>query len=171
MKCSLATFAALALVSPAFGASVIIDGTHGARVLIGTFGPEIDFTSTLLSGSPTNFTASVYGLTTADGRWCSGFPPGEEPPDCDAPIDPIWSSGTFTASWPWPEFQELVVPFFGQAIDGYLSFEPTDGGRVRIDVDGTAVPEPASWMMMLGGFGLVGGMMRARRGRRAVSFG
>lgn len=32
------------------------------------------------------------------------------------------------------------------------------------------VPEPASWAMMLGGFGLVGGAMRSRR-KSAVSFG
>lgn len=32
------------------------------------------------------------------------------------------------------------------------------------------VPEPASWAMMLSGFGLVGGAMRARR-KTAVSFG
>jgi hypothetical protein len=31
-----------------------------------------------------------------------------------------------------------------------------------------AVPEPASWALMLGGFGLVGGAMRSRR--RNVSF-
>jgi len=31
------------------------------------------------------------------------------------------------------------------------------------------VPEPASWAMMLGGFGLVGGAMRSRR-KAAVSF-
>lgn len=33
-----------------------------------------------------------------------------------------------------------------------------------------AVPEPASWGMMLGGFGLVGASLRSRR-RAAVSFG
>lgn len=33
-----------------------------------------------------------------------------------------------------------------------------------------AVPEPASWAMMLGGFGLIGGAMRSRR-KAAVSFG
>ena len=33
-----------------------------------------------------------------------------------------------------------------------------------------AVPEPASWAMMLGGFGLTGGAMRSRR-KTAVSFG
>jgi len=32
-------------------------------------------------------------------------------------------------------------------------------------IDG-AVPEPASWAMMLGGFGAVGGAMRARRRTR-----
>ena len=31
------------------------------------------------------------------------------------------------------------------------------------------VPEPASWAMMLGGFGLVGGAMRARR-KTSVTF-
>ena len=34
---------------------------------------------------------------------------------------------------------------------------------------GGAVPEPASWAMMLGGFGAIGGAMRARR-KAAVSF-
>jgi hypothetical protein len=33
-----------------------------------------------------------------------------------------------------------------------------------------AVPEPASWLMMIGGFGMVGGAMR-RRQRVAISFG
>lgn len=33
-----------------------------------------------------------------------------------------------------------------------------------------AVPEPASWAMMLGGFGLVGGAMRSRR-KALVTFG
>ena len=32
--------------------------------------------------------------------------------------------------------------------------------------DLSAAPEPASWAMMLGGFGLVGGAMRRRRGTR-----
>jgi hypothetical protein len=31
---------------------------------------------------------------------------------------------------------------------------------------GNAVPEPAAWAMMLGGFGAVGGAMRARRRAR-----
>ena len=33
-----------------------------------------------------------------------------------------------------------------------------------------AVPEPASWALMLGGFGMVGGAMRSRRTKTAVRF-
>jgi hypothetical protein len=34
-------------------------------------------------------------------------------------------------------------------------------------VNGAAVPEPASWALMIGGFGLTGGLLRRRRGRLA----
>ncbi|HJR82581.1 MAG TPA: PEPxxWA-CTERM sorting domain-containing protein, partial [Sphingomicrobium sp.] len=37
-----------------------------------------------------------------------------------------------------------------------------DGGSFK----GTAVPEPATWIMMIGGFGLAGGAMRMARRRR-----
>lgn len=41
--------------------------------------------------------------------------------------------------------------------------------NIRVNVSG-AVPEPASWMMMLGGFGLAGGLLRSRR-KPVVRFG
>jgi len=41
-------------------------------------------------------------------------------------------------------------------------------GLDNVSITGGAVPEPASWALMLGGFGLVGGAMRRRRA--AVSF-
>ncbi len=44
------------------------------------------------------------------------------------------------------------------------------GTVVSLDLTGGAVPEPASWAMMLGGFGMVGGAMRSRR-KAALSFG
>jgi hypothetical protein len=50
-----------------------------------------------------------------------------------------------------------------------LSFNA--GTVVSLDLNGGgAVPEPASWAMMLGGFGAIGGAMRSRR-KAAVSFG
>jgi hypothetical protein len=45
----------------------------------------------------------------------------------------------------------------------YVSFHVTPEAAA-------AVPEPASWALMLGGFGMVGGAMRSRR-KAAVSFG
>jgi hypothetical protein len=44
-----------------------------------------------------------------------------------------------------------------------------DGDIVSLAVNSGAVPEPASWAMMLGGFGLVGGAMRSRR-KAAATF-
>ncbi|HMI20648.1 MAG TPA: PEPxxWA-CTERM sorting domain-containing protein [Sphingomonas sp.] len=39
-----------------------------------------------------------------------------------------------------------------------------------VQLDSSAAPEPASWALMLGGFGMVGGALRSRK-RAAVSFG
>jgi len=43
-------------------------------------------------------------------------------------------------------------------------------GRLVISDVGRAVPEPVSWAMMVGGFGLVGGVMRRRGMRTTVRF-
>ena len=59
----------------------------------------------------------------------------------------------------------LVVDPFGLS-----SFECDNCLNVRFVTSGVAignaVPEPASWAMMLGGFGAIGGAMRARRRTR-----
>ena len=48
--------------------------------------------------------------------------------------------------------------------DGDGSIAWLDGGELRLALDGGGViPEPASWAMMIAGFGLVGGAMRRRR--------
>lgn len=63
---------------------------------------------------------------------------------------------------------------FAYTTDNMLNsygFETTPGASITATVAGApagAVPEPASWALMLGGFGLVGGAMRARR--RSVAF-
>jgi hypothetical protein len=54
----------------------------------------------------------------------------------------------------------------------YQSITGAQGGNSGIGV-GTpsvdAVPEPATWAMMIGGFGLVGGALRRRRSLASVS--
>lgn len=89
-------------------------------------------------------------------------------------------------------FQDLTSPITGFALlgtSGFSGFELSDvaltSGLLSIDLRGTdntargfidlrlatatsAVPEPASWAMMIGGFGMVGGTMRhSRRKRRS----
>ena len=58
-------------------------------------------------------------------------------------------------------------PVQGYAFSGYDGWHSTPT-QIALRIDGTAgaagaVPEPASWALMLGGFGLVGSAMRSRR--------
>jgi hypothetical protein len=72
--------------------------------------------------------------------------------------------------------------FFGVTSDtAFTSFTITGAGtnafastvfdNIRFGSAATpAVPEPATWAMMIGGFGMVGGAMRYRRRKTSVSF-
>lgn len=74
------------------------------------------------------------------------------------------SDGSFT-----PEFTNYSGGF-NTVINGDGSRAITGSDRgFRTYVDVTAVPEPATWTMMTGGFGMVGGAIRAGR-RRKVTF-
>jgi len=54
-----------------------------------------------------------------------------------------------------------------------VRWKPVTGSGVQFDnvvlADAAAVPEPASWALMIGGFGMVGGAMRRRSGRRVLA--
>jgi hypothetical protein len=73
------------------------------------------------------------------------------------------------------EFDQIAINSARYSIDPRLTV-PENGklpaatvAMPRRDSVGT-VPEPASWAMMLGGFGLLGAMMRMRRKERSASF-
>lgn len=68
--------------------------------------------------------------------------------------------------------------FFGFSSDRPMNQVIIRSADARIDLDNlrfntapaTAVPEPASWALMIGGFGIAGGAMRRRSARyKAVS--
>jgi hypothetical protein len=69
--------------------------------------------------------------------------------------------------------QQLAAGTYSLMVTG-LAENVGTGGNERGTYDGSltfsavnsAVPEPATWAMMLGGFGLVGGAMRSARRRR-----
>ena len=165
MKAFIAALALSCTAMPAGAADFIIDGTHTKDVKFDGFDFEIPFTMVIVQGtSPASFSVSFDGFITADPRFCSGFPPGEEPADCNAPIDEIFAEDWFTASSGYSS-ASLFLPFFLSGTGkGRMHFSATDGATVHISMaSGTPAPEPGTWAMMVGGFGLVGAAMRSRR--------
>ena len=72
----------------------------------------------------------------------------------------------------------LSVPGAAPACDGFVYFDPihpttqlhravATGITAQV---ASAVPEPATWIMWIGGFGLVGAMLRRRRGEVRAAF-
>ena len=76
-----------------------------------------------------------------------------------------------------PQGNATVAYYFSpdalSAIGTYDTTElgPRQAGRLTVSLVGGAVPEPATWAMMLTGFGAIGGAMRAQRRVTKVSYG
>lgn len=92
----------------------------------------------------------------------------DEESEADVALTPVWLSASSTSTY--LSFGTLENP---QAISKVIfsSEESFTIDDLTLGIDGLApgIPEPASWAMMLGGFGLVGGAMRRRRtGAHAV---
>ena len=95
----------------------------------------------------------------------------------------VTQTGTVVSTYDLSGFKSLVDPtnkggkFEGVTLDDmgniYLVSDDGDGPNqsylVKLAFTG-AVPEPASWAMMVGGFGLIGGTMRRRRRKLTVAF-
>ncbi|MFM9978840.1 MAG: PEPxxWA-CTERM sorting domain-containing protein [Sphingomonadaceae bacterium] len=78
-------------------------------------------------------------------------------------VSALDDSGDFTSATFWGDgFGEFLVA------GGTIRY--ANVGRGTLPPTPGAVPEPATWAMMLAGFGLVGGAMRARRRSTSVSF-
>jgi len=122
------------------------------------------------------FANNYAGNTYPNGRDLNTFPNENEVVDilkagADAfTNDPndivavLFGPGTAGSSW------GTISASLNLAAGNYVfRFAETDNqsnftaGLDNVSVIGGAVPEPASWAMMLGGFGLVGGAMRRRR--------
>ncbi|WP_333573182.1 PEPxxWA-CTERM sorting domain-containing protein [Sphingomonas sp.] len=62
----------------------------------------------------------------------------------------------------------LVAYLRGNSDNGWLRLPEKDALGVRLTGFTSGVPEPASWALMIGGFGLAGGAIRTRRKRPAA---
>jgi hypothetical protein len=86
------------------------------------------------------------------------------------------TAGTF-----YVDLDQLVgLQTFTFNMTGLISFDytplTTQGPWLQVDnlvteLNAAPAPEPASWAMMLGGFGLIGGAMRTARRKTQLSFG
>jgi hypothetical protein len=70
-----------------------------------------------------------------------------------------FNSDTMLTSFDLPFRNVTSLSFIGQS----TAFYQIDNVNVSLAGSSGAVPEPATWAMMIGGFGLVGGAMRRRR--------
>jgi hypothetical protein len=104
----------------------------------------------------------TFGLgplyTTND--WTSGSLGGDA-------FDPT-GSGTFSVALIAGHTYTMSIANFGNISGGGFVANGRAISTIIWHIDYTAAPEPASWAMMLGGFGLIGGAMRSRG--KTVSF-
>jgi len=157
--------AAIALASPASAVRIMIDGDHGKTVRIAYPPDTVTWTNVLAPGwsSLGDYDVTYSYLTYPDGRDCSGSSASDD--DCHGKLVSMvdgYRAGTDPAE------ESITLPTFTGGTDGRLVFSPTSGARVFIDVNGTALPEPAVWLTMIGGFGAIGIGMRRRRIARAA---
>ncbi len=85
------------------------------------------------------------------------------------------TTGAFRASGLTSATQTLANGYLAQVVNGGLVaqpnrqvsvlYSPTNQSQLFV----TSVPEPVTWMMMILGFGIIGGFMRTRRRRDATA--
>jgi hypothetical protein len=143
----------------------------------------------LTSGTPTspsitaNFGATISGASTSfddlfqftipqNGTGSGSLSTSFSAPTNELTISEVLIDGVSYALMPGSGGQSLAVAGI-PILSGVLNTIEVKGTTSASAVAGTftgtatfaagAVPEPASWAMMIGGFGLIGGAMRRRR--------
>jgi hypothetical protein len=133
-----------------------ISGTFGYNNLVaGSFDNTFTFDVGSLPGTAGGTISSIRVSSLTDIDFTSVTLNGE-----DFDID---STGTV-------EFRHITLPV--SAGLQTINVKGTSGGNASYDgvISFAPVPEPATWAMMVGGFGLVGGAMRRRKSQIRVTY-
>ncbi len=158
-----AAVAAAAVTAPASAATYLLNYTA-------TSGTPLPTTATLtITTANTLNMAGGYDILSASGTvngvaitGLAGVnPPGFNTDNVYFAADPILSSGGFG----WNSAGGITGNLWGNGPGAYSLYQ-FDGGGYTIATDGvltvSQVPEPASWALMVVGFGLVGAFSRRR---------
>jgi hypothetical protein len=158
---------------PSPGQKVVVSGSY--KPMYDSIPPQGDYVSYIegnafqFTATPTNGTDSFYyareswssTISFHNGRITAITANGINNDDCgfDTYV------GFAGSSMPWPgrfssqhcAYIESVFPHYGVDGDWRMTAYSLNGGAW------TVVPEPASWALLVAGFGLVGGALRRRR--------
>jgi len=165
--------ASVAMLASPVSAQIALGDTLQIQYLFPDAGSVIETDSTTFTGAGTILPIIYTGTATFDSNLITLVQ------NSDWSYNPATFSGVritdlsnLSAFNGWSVLPATTMTGFSFSMDSGSIFvnwqgvQTFTGATVAI---GGSVPEPASWAMMLGGFGLVGGAMRSRR-RQAVSF-
>jgi hypothetical protein len=163
----------------AFATGTVLDASNYSGNCVGFFGAQLDTLAKTISLSGLavgNYESGFFEITGITGPAITGL----STVNLGGLFDPNAYGGGFATDVPTP-----VLSFTANSIRiewssignaepndqfayGVFNFDPSSS---VFSYSTAAVPEPATWLMMILGFGLVGGAMRYRRGKTSVSFG
>ena len=124
-------------------------------------GPEFNAAGQIVSVTSFGITGGIFSQTAAfpDGFCGTG---SIDPYSAGGGTTPTSvDNGTCTNSSVGEIAGDTLVSYNMAFINAYLAAHPRAGG---------AVPEPATWAMMIAGFGMVGAAARRRRAKVGVTF-
>lgn len=145
--------------------------------------PNDESINTMLSGSETRFllagegfrpgettdSDAVYNLLVSfsDGNTLTG--------SYSSVLNAFLGGSSFTSEGSVYSLAEFSYRrYLGDAVSAFNSTPGGDGndyaGNLRITSTVSAVPEPASWAMMIVGMGAVGGLLRGRKTKATLSY-
>ncbi|MFS0736897.1 PEPxxWA-CTERM sorting domain-containing protein [Sphingomonas sp. 1P06PA] len=170
---------AIALASPAVAATLVVSGDTTGEP---TYNRPVTTTALSGVGTDVNYEATGFSVDTSGSYsleiTATGFPDG------DSYLSLY--SGSFDASDPLTNLIAVdddsgtdllslinftltagtsyiaVVTSFDNGVFGTYDLTISGPGAITL-AGGPAVPEPAAWALMIGGFGMVGGAMRRRQ--------
>ena len=109
------------------------------------------------------FTGANAGTSLADGATGVVYVNGNQYNSAVSTLESFFSDQTYVTGVSFGAGSGFGAGFTGYVDDAHLNL--TNGDSVSFNFEpaaAAAVPEPASWAMMIGGFGLVGGALRRR---------